>query len=76
MHAFVRSWWFRQGVIFVVAELLGYLLSIELRDRYPQEYCFVAIFFIITVIDEWRARRGARRAAPSVAVIPLRPPDA
>jgi hypothetical protein len=61
MRAFIRSWWFRQGVIFVVAEVLGYLLSIELRDRYPQEICFIGIFFVIAVIDEWRIDRKARR---------------
>jgi hypothetical protein len=62
MHAFLRSMWLRQGVIIVVAELLGYLLSIELHDRYPQAICFGAVFFVITVIDEWQARRKARRA--------------
>jgi hypothetical protein len=76
MRACGRSWWLRQGVIVVVAEILGYLLSIELRDRYPQELCFAGVFFVISAIDDWRDRRYARRAAPNAAVIPLRPPGA
>jgi len=76
MRTFGRSWWFRQGVIVVVAEMLGYLLSIELRDRYPQELCFAGVFFVITGIDEWRARCNARRAAAKAAVTPLRRPGA
>jgi hypothetical protein len=61
MSAFVRSWWLRQALILIVAEVLGYLLSIELRDRYPQEFCFVAIYFVMTVLDERHARRKSRR---------------
>jgi hypothetical protein len=64
-------WWLRQGCFFLVAQVLGYLLAIELRDRYPQQTCFIAVFCIITAFDEFRAYRKRRRE-----VIPRRPPGA
>ena len=64
-----RSWWFRQGCFFVLAELLGYLLAVELRDRYPQEVCFIFVFCVITALDEFGAYLKRRRA-----MRPPRPP--
>ncbi len=62
MRASFHSGWFRQGCFFVVAQLFGYLLAIELRDRYSQEVCFVVVFCVITALDELRANRKRRRA--------------
>jgi hypothetical protein len=76
MHAAVRSGWFRQCCFFLAAQLLGYLLAIELRDRYPQQICFVAVFCVITAFDELRLRRKrlcAQSAAPRAKIEPLTP---
>ena len=61
MTAFDRAWWLRQAIIIAISEVLGYLLSVELRDRYPQEICFFAVFCMITAVDELHARRKLQR---------------
>lgn len=75
MRAFDRAWWFRQSVIIAVSELLGYLLSVELRDRYPQEVCFFVVFCAITTLDELRARRKSRRTSNQISNTQPPPPD-
>ncbi len=74
MRGVLHSWWFRQGVIVAVAEVLGYLLAIELRDRYPQELCFLAVFCLMTALDEYQGRRkfGRMPSAGRVEKPPLR----
>ncbi len=74
VRASVRSWWLRQGCFFIAAQVLGYLLAIELRDRYPQQACFIAIFCIITALDEFREFRAYCKRRREV--IPRRPPGA
>jgi hypothetical protein len=59
------------GLFFIVAEVLGYLLAIELRDRYPQQLCFITVFCAITALDELNSRLRRRGA-----VIPRHPPGA
>jgi hypothetical protein len=71
MRVSAHWWWLRQVCFFIVAEVLGYLLAIELRDRYPQQLCFIAVFCAITALDELNSRLKRRGA-----VIPRHPPGA
>jgi hypothetical protein len=60
----MRSW-LHFGCVFALAELLGYLLAVELHDRYPQFFCFIFVLCVITALEQLSAYLKDRRVARS-----------